>query len=306
MKIDRLIGIITILLGQDKVTAPELAKRFEVSRRRINRDIEDICKAGIPLITTQGYGGGISIADGYKIEKTLFTEEELQTIFTALKGVDSVSKTPYLEKLLEKLSSKNKQIIANDNIVIDLASFSQTPLTEKIEVLKNAIGNKHYVSFQYYYEKGECKRRIEPYRLVFKWSTWYVFGYCLDKKDYRMFKLNRLWNLQLIENTFSPRDVPLNKVNFDNHFISNAAFHLKAIFSASEKYRIIEEYGIDSYTLYSNEKLLFQHDFASYENMRNWVFSFGDKVEILEPKELYCDRLQQAKNIISQEMGKEK
>lgn len=306
MKIDRLIGIITILLGQDKVTAPELAKRFEVSRRTINRDIEDICKAGIPLITTQGYGGGISIADGYKIEKTLFTEEELQTIFTALKGVDSVSKTPYLEKLLEKLSSKNKQIIANDNIVIDLASFSQTPLTEKIEVLKNAIGNKHYVSFQYYYEKGECKRRIEPYRLVFKWSTWYVFGYCLDKKDYRMFKLNRLWNLQLIENTFSPRDVPLNKVNFDNHFISNAAFHLKAIFSASEKYRIIEEYGVDSYTLYSNEKLLFQHDFASYENMRNWVFSFGDKVEILEPKELYCGRLQQAKNIISQEMGKEK
>lgn len=299
MKIDRLIGIITILLGQDKVTAPELAKRFEVSRRTINRDIEDICKAGIPLITTQGYGGGISIADGYKIEKTLFTEEELQTIFTALKGVDSVSKTPYLEKLLEKLSSKNKQIIANDNIVIDLASFSQTPLTEKIEVLKNAIGNKHYVSFQYYYEKGECKRRIEPYRLVFKWSTWYVFGYCLDKKDYRMFKLNRLWNLQLIENTFSPRDVPLNKVNFDNRFISNAAFHLKAIFSASEKYRIIEEYGVDSYTLYSNEKLLFQHDFASYENMRNWVFSFGDKVEILEPKELYCDRLQQAKNIIS-------
>ena len=75
MKIDRLIGIITILLGQDKVTAPELAKRFEVSRRTINRDIEDICKAGIPLITTQGYGGGISIADGYKIEKTLFTEE---------------------------------------------------------------------------------------------------------------------------------------------------------------------------------------------------------------------------------------
>lgn len=286
MKIDRLIGIITILLGQDKVTAPELAKRFEVSRRTINRDIEDICKAGIPLITTQGYGGGISIADGYKIEKTLFTEEELQTIFTALKGVDSVSKTPYLEKLLEKLSSKNKQIIANDNIVIDLASFSQTPLTEKIEVLKNAIGNKHYVSFQYYYEKGECKRRIEPYRLVFKWSIWYVFGYCLDKKDYRMFKLNRLWNLQLIENTFSPRDVPLNKVNFDNRFISNAAFHLKAIFSASEKYRIIEEYGVDSYTLYSNEKLLFQHDFASYENMRNWVFSFGDKVEILEPKEI--------------------
>ena len=59
MKIDRLIGIITILLQNDKVTAPELARRFEVSKRTINRDIEDICKAGIPIVTTQGYGGGI-------------------------------------------------------------------------------------------------------------------------------------------------------------------------------------------------------------------------------------------------------
>ena len=62
MKIDRLIGIITLLLRQDKITAPELAERFEVSRRTINRDIEDICRAGIPLVTVQGYGGGISIA----------------------------------------------------------------------------------------------------------------------------------------------------------------------------------------------------------------------------------------------------
>ena len=69
MKIDRLIGIITILLQRDKITAPELAERFEVSRRTINRDIEDICKAGIPVITTQGNGGGISIIDNYKIDK---------------------------------------------------------------------------------------------------------------------------------------------------------------------------------------------------------------------------------------------
>ena len=54
MKIDRLIGILSILLQQDKVTAPFLAEKFEVSRRTINRDIEDLCKAGIPLVTSQG------------------------------------------------------------------------------------------------------------------------------------------------------------------------------------------------------------------------------------------------------------
>ena len=66
MKIDRLIGIITILLQKEKVTAPQLAEKFEVSRRTINRDIEDICKAGIPIMTTQGVHGGISIMEDYK------------------------------------------------------------------------------------------------------------------------------------------------------------------------------------------------------------------------------------------------
>ena len=57
MKIDRLIGILSILLQEEKTTAPELAERFEVSRRTINRDIEDLCKAGIPIKTAQGTGG---------------------------------------------------------------------------------------------------------------------------------------------------------------------------------------------------------------------------------------------------------
>ena len=66
MKMDRLIGILSILLQQERVTAPYLAEKFEVSRRTISRDIEDLCKAGIPLVTSQGAGGGISIMEGYK------------------------------------------------------------------------------------------------------------------------------------------------------------------------------------------------------------------------------------------------
>ena len=56
MKIDRLIGILSVLLQEEKTTAPELAERFEVSRRTINRDIEDLCKAGIQAVQTQPYG----------------------------------------------------------------------------------------------------------------------------------------------------------------------------------------------------------------------------------------------------------
>lgn len=297
MKIDRLIGIITILLQKDKVTAPELAQRFEVSRRTISRDMEDISRAGIPLVTMQGIGGGFSILDSYKLDKTLLSKDELQAVFSGLRGIDSVSKTSYLVKMAEKLSDKNQRIEVEDVIRIDLASHYQKPLIQKMEAIKAAIQEKRTISFMYYYEKGESRRHIEPYRLLFKWSSWYVFGYCLDREAYRLFKLNRLWNISLAENRFVPRAIPEEELQLDDYF-GDDTIHLKARFSASEKWRLIEEYGVDCYHVTDSGELLFEWDFASYYAMRSWIFSFGDKVTILEPFQLSEDRRQQAENII--------
>jgi len=298
MKIDRLIGIITILMQNDKTTAPELAKRFEVSRRTINRDIEDLCKAGIPVVATQGYGGGLSIAEGYKFDKALLTGEELQTVFAGLKGMESISGNSDFAGLLDKLACKGKQIISEDIIIIDLASNYKTSLMQKIELIKKAILTKRIVKFQYYYKKGETKRRIEPYRLIFKWSSWYVLGFCMDRKDFRLFKLNRLWNLKMDKETFSAREIPEEKLSLEDYF-AEGKFYLKAVFEESEKHRLIEEYGIDSYCVNEDKKLLFERNFASYENMREWIFSFGDKVSVLAPAELQKDREKQAENILN-------
>lgn len=302
MKIDRLIGIITILLQQDKVTAPELAQRFEVSRRTINRDIEDICKAGIPLVTVQGYGGGISVAEGYKIDKTIFTQEELQRIFTGLQGIDSVSRQPYRARLTDKLSGKADRVVAED-IIINLASHYQESLIPKIEAIREGILRRHILSFRYYYQKGESLRRIEPYHLVFQWSSWYVFGYCLSRDAYRLFKLNRLWDLKITEERFSARVIPEAELEFEDYFASKQ-IHLKALFDERAKYRLIEEYGVDCYSEPEDGGLLLERDFASYDNMREWVFSFGDRVHVLEPQELREERRKQAENIINMDTVK--
>ncbi len=298
MKIDRLIGILTILLQNEKTTAPELAERFEVSRRTINRDIEDICKAGIPIVATQGYGGGLSIADGYKFDKTFFTKDELQAVFAGLRGIDSVSERSALAGLLDKLSEKGQRIWAEESILIDLASHDPTSLTPKIERIKAAIREKRIVSFRYYYAKGEAQRRIEPYRLVFRWSSWYVFGFCLYRQAYRLFKLNRLWELQIEEQVFAEREIPLEELSF-GAYLKEGGIRLKAIFEESEKYRLIEEYGTESFSVREDKKLAFERDFASYENMREWVFGFGDKVFVLEPAELREDRRRQAEHILN-------
>ena len=103
MKTDRLIGILSILLQEEKTTAPKLAEMFEVSRRTINRDIEDLCKAGIPIRTVQGIGGGISIMDGYRMDRTILTSKDMQMILAGLRSLDSVSGSKYYSRLMEKI-----------------------------------------------------------------------------------------------------------------------------------------------------------------------------------------------------------
>lgn len=282
MKIDRLIGILSILLQNEKVTAPYLAEKFEVSRRTINRDVEDICKAGIPLVTTQGTNGGITIAEGYKIDKTLLTSHELQSILTGLKGLDSVSGTKKYSRLIDKLSVKNRSVYSsNDHILVNLASYYKGSLAPKIEMIQTAIDESRLISFQYYANSGESKRVLEPYLIVFQWTSWYVWGYCRQKEDMRLFKLNRLWNLTVEDNVFLPRTLPEYDGDIENVFPDHYQVH--ALFHPSAKWRLIEEYGIDCYTVADDGRLSFRFGFASRENLVSWILSFGNLAEVIEP-----------------------
>jgi len=148
MKLDRLIGILTVLLQNNRVTAQTLADKFEVSRRTIGRDIDALCVAGIPIITHQGVGGGIAIADGYKLDKSVLTKDELMGIIAAIKGIGSVSSEhSKTERVLDKLGASSSVISLREPIVINLASFYKPQLTEKIELLKNAILAERVVEF---------------------------------------------------------------------------------------------------------------------------------------------------------------
>lgn len=172
MKIDRLIGILSILLQEEKTTAPELAERFEVSRRTINRDIEDLCKAGIPIKTAQGTGGGISIMDGYRMDRTILSSKDMQMILAGLRSLDSVSGSRYYSQLMEKIQTGSSEFISGrDSMLIDLSSWYKGSLAPKIEVIQSAIENRRIIRFKYYAPSGESNRRVEPYYLVFRWSS---------------------------------------------------------------------------------------------------------------------------------------
>ena len=209
MKMERLIGILSILLQREKVTAPELAEQFEVSRRTIQRDIESLCRAGIPIATTQGSGGGIPIMEGYRVDRTVLTAPEMQAILAGLRSLDSVSGTRRYAQLMKKLSAGTGGLVAGGaHMLIDLASWYKSSLPPKIERIQGAMEQHHTIRFTYLSPKEESVRIVEPYYLVFHWSTWYVWGWCQIREDFRLFKLNRMTELTSGE-PFDLRSAPL-------------------------------------------------------------------------------------------------
>ena len=284
MKLDRMIGILAVLLQKEKVTAPWLAEKFEVSRRTINRDIERLCMAGIPIVTTRGAGGGISIMEGYAIDRTLLTSSDMQAVLAGLRSLDSVSGTNRYAQLMEKLLPGASDLLAGDpHILIDLSSWYRAALAPKIELLHGAIESGWLVSFSYHAPSGESRRTVEPYDLIFQWAGWYLWGWCRTREDFRLFKLNRMTELEL-SGSFEKRPAPLPDLSQEKVFPH--VFQVRARIEPEYKWRLIEEYGADSFSIQTDGSLLFTFGFADKTSVIGWIASFGGGAELLEPVEL--------------------
>ena len=169
-------------------------------------------------------------------------------------------------------------------MAIDLASHYKDDLASKLEQMKAAIQASRCISFRYYYEKGEADKLIEPCLLVFKWSDWYVFGFCRQRQDFRLYKLRRLWNLEVTEEPFSPREIPEEKKRFGSHMTDD--YMVAALYDPSLKYRLVEEYGPACFTPQEDGRLYAEWGFTTREQAVEWFLRFGRKVKVLGPPEM--------------------
>ena len=290
MKDNRLFRILYYILEKEKVTANELADKFEVSVRTIYRDIDSISSVGVPIFTTQGKGGGIKIDNEYILNKSLFDANEKEQIIAALQGLEKTNKV-YKSELITKLSALFK--IKNSNwIEIDFTSWgSNNTYQDLFNTLKIAIINKNIISFSYNSSKAEkINRKVKPIRLLFKEQDWYLYAFCLLRNDFRYFKLSRIKDLEVLainyednfENIVLKREIKYeNTVNIKLKFNKSVAFRVYDEFKA-----IVED---KKGNLYVEMKI--PNNYKLY----NYIFSFGANVEILEPKEIR----NQLKNMIN-------
>ncbi len=303
MKVDRLVGILALLLQKDAMTAPELAEHFEVSRRTINRDIESLCKAGIPICTRQEINGGISIMEDYRLDKTLLSTREMREILAGLRGLDSVSGSRHYARLMEKLSVGSSAFVnGRDYIWIDLSSWYKGSLAPKIENIQTAIEERKLLRFRYYGPKGESGRSMESYYLVFRWSNWYVWGWCTKREDFRLFKLNRMEDVAVCEQGFQGRKIPTP--DFSDERVFPGGIPVKALFSPEVKWRLIESFGPHCFAEQEDGRLLFEEEYTNEDNLLTWLMGFGDKVTVLEPESARAALLGMAENMIRMYKGK--
>ena len=281
MKDNRLFRILYYILEKEKVTANELADKFEVSVRTIYRDIDSISSVGVPIFTTQGKGGGIKIDNEYILNKSLFDANEKEQIIAALQGLEKTNEA-YKSELITKLSALFK--IKNSNwIEIDFTSWgSNNTYQDLFNALKTTIINKNIISFSYNSSKAEkINRKVKPIRLLFKEQDWYLYGFCLLRNDFRYFKLSRMKDLKVLAMNYEDNfeNIVLKReIKYENTVNIKLKFNKSVTFRVYDEFKAIEE--DEKGNLYVEIKI--PNNYKLY----NYIFSFGANVEILEPKEI--------------------
>lgn len=275
MQINRLFEIIYILLDKRTVTADELAKKFEVSSRTIYRDIEILSGAGIPIYTTKGKGGGISLLDNFVLDKSVISKEEQSAIITALTAM-SVLPNIKATGITEKLSSLFKY---KNNSWIDV-DFSDWSITQKnfFDKLRDSIIEKYAVKLEYINSQGEISKRIaEPLKLYFKSKSWYLIAYCRKADDYRMFRLTRIRNIEVTNEHFE-REMCEYKYDSDDE---NICVNVKMKISKIAEYRVYDEFQNVEKT--ADGDFIVNMSYPENEWLYGYIMSFGEYAEVIEP-----------------------
>lgn len=306
MKTERLLAIVIVLLDKRQVSASQLAELFEVSIRTIYRDIHSLSEAGIPVTSLPGVNGGIKIMDHYKLDKQFFTASDITALLIAMENLGSNISSSQSKQTMEKLKtlipthlSEEISFKANQ-IAIDLTPWTNSQTIELyVEIIKNSMDHQCLLSFDYIDRKGmPSKRIVEPYRLLLKEISWYLQAYCVEKKEFRTFKLSRITNIENLKQSFKQR-------KFDPHILKKAAFSdspfititLKVTRKAKEQ--LTDKFGpLKTFKTENSEIELLEFPFMADDFGYNLIIGLGNQCECIKPEFVRTELKRRLKEIL--------
>lgn len=286
MQTGRQFEIIYLLMGRSPLTTAELAKELEVSRRTIRRDIDALSAAGIPVYMTRGKGGGVHLLENYVLDSSLLSDDEQREILsglTALQATGGLTDAATATRL-----GRIFQREPTNWLDIDFSFWGAPPeYRHAFALIKEAIFSQRRLRLRYYDAKDNATERvIEPARLLFKESCWYLRAFCLVRNDWRTFKLFRIdWeSMELLPDRFDPKTPPDDLGEEYGQATGQTRVTLR--FTARMKERVREEFAPDMIEFLDDGATLVTLDCMLDDRTRHHFLSYGVDVEVLEPESL--------------------
>ena len=292
MRESRLFKIVYHLLDKGRATAPELAEKFEVSVRTIYRDLDALSGAGIPIYAEAGRNGGIYLMNDFVLNKAVLSEEEKQEILTALQSMNT-ARNMSGSQTLQKLSAMF-HLDTKNWLEVDFSRWGTKEFdNEKFELLKSAVIHCKTVKIHYAGSRGiVSERTVQPLKLVYKANAWYLNAFCTEKQDWRTFKLNRILDLELLNERFQHRDFPRPKDVPEGEYNQ-----ITLRFPKEMAYRVYDEFDKTQVQRQANGDLIASAKMPEDAWLTGFLLSFGTQVDILSPAYLKDVIAKQAKLI---------
>lgn len=279
MQNSRLFQIVYLLLSNQSMTAKALAARLEVSTRTVYRDVEALCAAGIPISTLPGQGGGISLMQGFTLDRALLTGDEQQLVIQALEGLTS-TENPQVQQALSKLTG----IFTGRQpawLAVDLSDWHDQG-KKTFEAIRDAILARRRIRFDYYAATGEKScRLVEPWRLWHKHRVWYLQALDVDKAEARLFRLSRVQNLVPQTETFA---MPDTLPELEASYLSRVPMvMLTMAIDQSMAHRVYDDFAPDQIERLPDGSFLVQAPYVLDNWVMGYLLSFGPGLQLLAP-----------------------
>lgn len=280
--VGRLFQIVYLLMERESITASELAEKLEVSIRTINRDIDKLSEARIPIYTTKGRGGGISLLPDFVLNKKVLTEEEKSGILSSMRLLGTVAYEDEKEALsrLEDFFGET----ARDWIEIELDNWGEGVFDKDLfKKLKDAILTRKKVVFDYSKLNETNTRTVRPAKLIFKAQSWYLYGYCELRNDFRYFKFHRMNNIFVSDERFEPLDLP----EVEDKYYESKEPTFDAVVEIDKKmaYRVYDECAREKITE-NDDKLILSVEGAKASWFYQYFLSYGSFARVISPPEI--------------------
>jgi len=282
---------VVLLLRKERVQARELAEMFGVSVRTILRDVEAINLAGIPVVTYQGVNGGIGIAEVYRLDRSVLSADDMASLISLLRGVPGLLPETKSEVLVQKLknvltSAQLQALNAKANqLVIDPSPWGgYGRVKEAIALVRRAIEENNLIEFSYSDTTANKTRRgVEPYSLILKGQNWYLYGWCRLRHSFRVFKLSRIRELNVLDELFVARDVPLEQQPWEKEWQKTEYIvELELLFEKEMETVVGEWFGEES-VRDEDGRILVKAVLPENNWLYGFLLSFGSGVEVVGP-----------------------